>query len=407
MSSDEARRILVVADAFPPVGGSAPAVLAETLRHLPKRGLVISTPRRGGSFAVDRRLGGTVRRAITLVGPQGFGLRLWKAHLAWLAGQRPPAVVVACGLEPDAFLAQELFREKGVPFVLRFGLEDLLSLRREILAGGERGRRFQDLAEEAAAIVVPSRAAWLEAYKLRIRPHEVHEIPPGVDLETFRPGPAAEELLRRLDLGQGPVVLAFSADDPAADWESVLRAFAVIRAQHRRAVLLVRGAPVAEAKELMAGLHLEGAVRFLGPSDASVPELYRVASLFLMAHAPGPGGDPAQGLEMSFVEAMATGVPIVATRTPATAELVPDEEAGLLIEPRAHAKLGRAALEVLRSLELAEELARRGREIAESRHDVKATATALSEFLEVLLVRRLRRERPLPALAPTAAPPVT
>lgn len=405
MSPAEARRILVIADAFPPVAGSAPAALAETLKHLPRRGLAVSTPRRRGSRTPDRPFGGTVRRAVTCVGPQGFGLRLWKAQIAWLAGQQPPAVVVACGLEPDAFLAQELFRERGVPFVLRFGLEDLLSLRREILAGGESGRRFQDLAEEAAAIVVPSRAAWLEAYKLRIRPHEVHEIPPGVDLGIFQPGPPPEDLVRRLDLGPGPVVLSLSADDPAADLESVLRAFAVVRAQHRRAVLLARGFPASEAKGLLDGLDLQGAVRFLGESDAPLPQLYRAASVFLLAHAPGPAGDPVQGLEMSFLEAMASGVPIVATRTPATAELVPDEEAGLLVEPRAHAKLGRAAVEVLRSRELAEELARRGREIAESRHDVKATATALSEFLEVLLVRRLRREQTLPALAGAAAPP--
>lgn len=405
MSTDDVRRILFLADAFPPVAGSAPESLAATLKRMPCAGLTISTPRRRGAGRIDGGLSGVVHRAVTLVGPTGLGLRLWKMQIEWLAGRQRPSVVVACGMEPEALLAHELFRDKGIPFVLRFGIEDLLALRREILAGGETGRRFQDVAEEAAAIVVPSRAAWLEAYKLRIRPHEVQEIPPGVDLESFRPGLPPQDLVKRLGLGPGPVVLSVSARDPAADLESVLRAFAVVRAQHRRAVLLVRGFAAAEPGALRDELRLERSVRFLGPSEGPLPDLYRAANLFLLAHAPGTGGDPLQGLEIPFLEAMATGLPIVATRTAATAELVPDEEAGLLVEPRAHAKMGRAALEILRSRELAAELSRRARDIAEQRHDVKRSAAALSEFLEVLLVRRLRRERPLQALAAAAAKP--
>jgi glycosyltransferase involved in cell wall biosynthesis len=287
--------------------------------------------------------------------------------------------------------------------VLRLEIEQLMELRRHQRGGGAEAERAGSLVEDAAAILVPSRTAWLEAYKLHTRPHDIEEIPPGVDLEVFRPGPASPEVLLRLDATGDPVLLAAGDADPSVDLETILRAFAVVHAQHRQALLLLSGVGT-PPRELLESLRIDRGVRVVKPGEVAPAELMRAAKLLLLAHRLGNDEASAQRTGSSLLEAMACGVPVVATRTPATVEMVPEDEAGELVDPGAHAKLGRAALEVLEDASQYAAMSARAREIAGERYDVRANAARLGEFLDVLLSRRLRREH-RPLVPPAGAPP--
>ena len=144
---------------------------------------------------------------------------------------------------------------------------------------------------------------------------------------------------------------------------------------------------------------MDRAVRFVEPGQVSWPDVYRSADLFLTAHLDRKESSGASGMELPVVEAMACGLPVAATRAGVTAGMIHDDENGVLAEPGAHTKLGKAALDLLQSAERRTAYGEAARESVEARHDADRLAADLAEFLEVLLVRRLRRAEPLPPAA--------
>lgn len=120
----------------------------------------------------------------------------------------------------------------------------------------------------------------------------------------------------------------------------VVRVFARIR-QQRPAVLVLVGdgpqRPEAEAEARRLGV--EHAVRFLGKVDA-VADLLRAADLFLL-----PSESESFGL--SALEAMACGVPVVASRTGGVPEVVEDGTSGTLVPVGDIDGMATAALELL------------------------------------------------------------
>jgi N-acetyl-alpha-D-glucosaminyl L-malate synthase BshA len=104
----------------------------------------------------------------------------------------------------------------------------------------------------------------------------------------------------------------------------VVRAFAGLRAQRPATLVLVGDGPDRPAAEAeVERLGLKDAVYFLGKVDA-VAELLRCADLFLL-----PSSSESFGL--SALEAMACGVPVVATDVGGLPEVITTEDAGTLV----------------------------------------------------------------------------
>jgi glycosyltransferase involved in cell wall biosynthesis len=319
--------------------------------------------------------------------------------------RRRPGISVAFDIYPDGEIARGIRRKHDVPYLLHLDAPRLLHARNEIQAAKETGRRFRRIIDDAEGIVTFSRVCRLEAYRLGVRPHNLDVVPPGVDVERFRPGPPPPELKKRLGAERGPVLLTVVDDVPSQDLETVFRAFAVVRGQRRGAVLVVVGEEEARSgRKLLRTLRIDRAVRFVGdvPADA-LPDYYRLASLYLGAHREDRDAWILQGVDAAFLEAMATGLPIAATRTPVIEELIPSDEVGVLVDPGAHNKLGKSAGDLLQSRERMESFARRARERAETRHDVRRSGASFRELLEVIYFRRLGRGtlEPLREPAPT------
>jgi len=148
---------------------------------------------------------------------------------------------------------------------------------------------------------------------------KVVEIPAGVDLARFAPG---DRLAARRRIGLPPdatLVLTVRRLEARMGIESLLRAFAIIRAKRPDAVLAIagRGSLDAELRRLAESLSISGAVRWLGfVPEADLPELYRAADLFVL---------PTRALEgfgLVTLEALACGVPAIGTDVGATAEIL-------------------------------------------------------------------------------------
>jgi glycosyltransferase involved in cell wall biosynthesis len=159
--------------------------------------------------------------------------------------------------------------------------------------------------------------------------------------------------------------------------------------QRRHVTLAVVGAgPEEPALRAQArALGLDGRVEWAGPLDHPAVRLrYRQSDLFVLAPRVARSGDR-DGLPNVVVEALSQGLPVVATRAAALAEVVEDGTNGRLVPPDDPAALADA----LESL-VADPAARRRmgasgiRTVAEG-WDVEATADRLVELLDPLLGR--------------------
>jgi phosphatidylinositol alpha-1,6-mannosyltransferase len=397
---------LLLAERTPPSLGGRESVLREILARQPADRTRLVAPRAPGCGSFDRGVGADVRRRpVWPLAGEGVSRWLRRTHLRWITRGRPPGIVVAFGLGAEAALALEMKRATGVPMLLHLEAPELFAARGSLRRGQERARAVQEALDESEAIVVASRACRLEAYKAGVLPHRIEVIPPGVDLERFRPGPKPEALSRRLR-AQGPVLLAVAGRGPAKDPGTLMRALPAIRGPHDGATLVVVGPVDGSWRAEAAARRVESRVRFVGAvPEAELPDWYRVADLFVLAHREDREQGKVAGVEVAFAEALASGLPVVATRAGGVEEIVASDDVGVLVEPEAHAKLAHAASELLREPERLESMRRDARERATAFFSAEATAARFREFLEVVHFRRLGRGRLVHPEEPAAERP--
>jgi glycosyltransferase involved in cell wall biosynthesis len=152
--------------------------------------------------------------------------------------------------------------------------------------------------------------------------HNVTKAPPGVDVEAFSPDPRG---WRR----EGYLLSVCRLGDPRKGLERAVRAYARIVAGDVEApdlVLAGKGRVQDSVVDLIRDLDLGARVSIR--TDVGVPELlalYRGASVFLQTSYE-------EGLGLSVLEAMACGLPVVATRTAGSAETVAHGQSGWLVD---------------------------------------------------------------------------
>jgi glycosyltransferase involved in cell wall biosynthesis len=142
----------------------------------------------------------------------------------------------------------------------------------------------------------------------------------GVDTDSFRPRKA---LLEAPNL---PVIGTAARLMPSKGIENLLQALKLLSDEGLRPVLRIAGAgPLRADLEQLAGtLGLRDNVKFLG-RVANMPEFYRSIDLFALPSVAG------EGLPLAIIEAMATGLPVVATRVGGAAELICNGAEGFVV----------------------------------------------------------------------------
>lgn len=155
-------------------------------------------------------------------------------------------------------------------------------------------------------------------------------IPNGVDCALFAPVMPERrvELRAQFNLPPDRQIVLFSgrlAFPKAVD--VLLRAWQRLHERNPQALLVLAGtgAQQEEMEALSHELGLDDAVRFLGWVETTRP-IYQLADLFVLSSW-------SEGMSMSLLEAMACGLMPVVTAIPGNADLVKEEENGLLVAP--------------------------------------------------------------------------
>ena len=109
------------------------------------------------------------------------------------------------------------------------------------------------------------------------------------------------------------------------------------------------------------------AVRFVGEvSDTELPEIYRRATAFVMPSRADYHAGSVEGFGIVYLEASASGLPVVAARSRGAAEAVLENESGILVPPDDPPALAEALLRLLNNAEMRQRMGRAGRRWVEN-----------------------------------------
>ncbi len=200
-------------------------------------------------------------------------------------------------------------------------------------------------------------------------------VPEGIDLHLWSPS-SDPETLARVDAAREPfTVLCVARQYPRKRVTDLLAAFPLVLAQlpQARLVVIGDGPEHGALAQQRADLGLEASVQLLGAlaSDQEVRAWYQRASIFCLPSIQ-------EGFGIVFLEAMASGLPVVSTTATAIPEVVPHGQAGLLVPPRDPQALAAAILSLLADAALRERCRSFGRQHARDFSWDRVAATFLA-----------------------------
>lgn len=225
-------------------------------------------------------------------------------------------------------------------------------------------------------IAVSRHVAWRLHDRFDVPGERIAVIPNAVTLAP--PAPRDAALRARVLLGQrAPLVLTVARLDAQKGVAYLLDAAAEV--PDAIFVIAGEGPERATLEARASALGIAHRVRFLG-HRRDVPPLLAIADLFVLPSL-------WEGLPLSVLEAMAAGVPVVATRIGGTDELVRDGETGTLAPPENGPALAEAIRAALYDRERALRMAAAARALVEREHSSAAMVSATSALYEELLAR--------------------
>jgi len=190
----------------------------------------------------------------------------------------------------------------------------------------------------------------------------MRRLAPGVDVERFRPGAGGGEIRARHGLGGRPVVVCVSRLVPRKGQDTLIRAWPRVLADVPDAALLVVGDGPYGPRLRSAAAGMESVV-FTGPvPHAELPAHHDAGDVFAMPCRTRRGGLDVEGLGMVYLEASATGLPVVAGDSGGAPDAVLEGETGRVVDGSRPGPVARALIGLLRDPDRAAQMGARGRE---------------------------------------------
>jgi glycosyltransferase involved in cell wall biosynthesis len=249
-------------------------------------------------------------------------------------------------------------------------------------------RPFVAVYRHADAFACISHALEKEAIIAGVPAERVHFLPNPVDMTRFRPAEASERdsLREKLGLPVDSVLCLFvgrlSREKGVMD---LMTAWREVRSPH--GILLVAGPDMTNhpwdegyaAREFAERHHLGPSVRFLGSIDDVAP-LLRTADIVVQ-----PSHFEAQGL--SAVEALASGVPVIASAVGGLLDFIRDGDNGMLCPPQNPAALATAIRTLVDDSGLRHRLTSRTRRSVADKYDAQKVFGRFADLLSQLASR--------------------
>ena len=326
MPEQDSLRVAMIIQSYLPRLGGAEKQLAEICRRLRKKGIepVIITRRYAGMSSYEMIAQTPVYR---VPAPQPKALAAFCYILFGLAkvGKIDPQVIHAHELlSPTdmAILAGQIWKKPVAVKVLRGGkLGDLDKLHHR----GSGEKRIQRIKRNVDMFIAISCEIDRELAAEGIPGERRRFLPNGVDIDFYKPVPDQErdQLRRKLDLPHGFLCVYSGRLATEKGLTFLLQAWERIAQRYAHANLLILG-----SGEMQSSLHKAAGknVTFGGYVTETCP-YYQAADAFILP-------SETEGLSNALLEAMACGLPAIATWVGAAADLIESGKDGLLVPPR-------------------------------------------------------------------------
>jgi phosphatidylinositol alpha-1,6-mannosyltransferase len=257
-----------------------------------------------------------------------------------------------------------------------WGRYAVLAYGNDFLAAQQRWHRpfFNYLLRQAKPLIAISRATAVALGNI------VNQAPviiyPGTEPARFFPNP-------RRQLNETPILLTVGRLVPRKGIDLMLRALPLILQETAVTYHIGGSGPDhARLEKLVQESGIQHAVRFLGRiPDDELPHLYASADLFVMPNREIQAEGSLEGFGIVFLEASASGLPVIAGRSGGAVEAVQDGITGLLVAPDSVEELATAVLTLLRDAPKRQQMGQAGRQWVETEMNWDRTARQFMDLL--------------------------
>ena len=219
-------------------------------------------------------------------------------------------------------------------------------------------------------------------------PAVVKTIYNGLDTSKYprRTSPQADRRTFRVE-GASHVITSIGNLRAVKGFDAFIRVASIVCREFPQAKFVIAGAedpaePALRSQlcELISALGVVNNVKFLGPVS-DIPALLSVSSVFCLLSR-------SEGFSNALIEAMACGIPCVATRVGGNPEAITDHDTGFVVESDDPPAAAGRILELLRDPVRATEMGKRGQDVAHSRFSSQTYIDKLVQVYDELLSRR-------------------
>jgi phosphatidylinositol alpha-1,6-mannosyltransferase len=376
-------RVLLVTNDFPPRRGGIQSYLENLVKELVLAGghsITVYAPKWKDADDYDRRAAASgvdvVRHPTTLMVPEPSVAVRMRRLIA-----RDGIDTVWFGAAAPLALLAPLARDAGARRVIAstHGHEvgwSMLPLARTAL------RRIGNDTDVVTFVSHYTRSRFASAFGPQAA---LEHLAPGVDTERFEPDSVARaELRARYGLGGRPVIVCVSRLVPRKGQDMLIQALPSIRQRVPGAALvIVGGGPYLDKlRRLAHGFGVADDVVFTeGVPAEELSAHHAMADVFAMPCRTRGSGLDVEGLGIVYLEASATGVPVVAGRSGGAPESVRDGETGLVVDGWDVGAIAAAVGDLLADHQRAAAMGAAGRQWVVENWQWRTKARRLSELL--------------------------
>lgn len=235
--------------------------------------------------------------------------------------------------------------------------------------------KIQYALDNANLITAISKGVEKSLFDANVDPAKIRRIPNGVDIDRFD----KPQILNVREWLKFPpdarIVVTIGNYHPRKGQDVLIRAMSEVVASEPRARLVVIGTKTEALSPLIRELNLDKEVRLTGRLDVPVPrpnaendggadaQADVVAAILKSSEMYVSAGtyEGAEGLSLAVLEALACGLPIVATRISGNVDIIADGENGLLVPPSEPGPLAERILRLLKDREMHAQMAENAR----------------------------------------------
>ncbi len=255
-----------------------------------------------------------------------FFLLMELIYTSYLSFKISPDIIHAHWIVPQGLVASFVRKLMRIPLVISVHGSDVFIFKKNIL------RNLLLFATYCADIVTVNSSASLKALESIDNKSKKQIIPMGIDISNFSPLRKDEYLKKSLNI-QGLFLLAVGRIVEVKGFKYIIESIPEIIKRHGDAKLVIigNGPEKNNLESLARNLGLENSVIFLGETqNTELPKYYASADIFIGPSIQTKDGTT-EAFGIVFLEALASGVPVITTGVGGIGDIIQNEINGIVI----------------------------------------------------------------------------